>query len=161
MKQDLQTLWDIRTIEQVYFRYCEVIDSKVFENLSDVFLAEAVGDYSTSNGKIQNGLAPLIARLNVNMSNGPYSDCGPTQHNVFNIRLTVDGDTAVGKAHFYAVHQGLNAFAGKIYTCWGQYDDVWVRAPQGWRIKNRVYNNFVQDGPVEIIRATRAPAGMI
>ena len=158
MEHDTATLWDIRAIEQAYFRYCDVIDQKIFERLDEVFLPDAVGDYRSSNGNLHHGLAPLVARLNHNMSNGPYSDCGATHHNVFNVRATVDGDSAVSSAHFYAVHQGLNAYAGKIYACWGQYDDQWVRTAQGWRIKYRRYTNFLIDGPVEIVRGTRAPA---
>jgi 3-phenylpropionate/cinnamic acid dioxygenase small subunit len=149
-------LWDIRAIEQVYFRYCEVIDAKDFDRLDDVFTDDAVGDYRSSNGILQHGLAPLVARLHIGMGAG--SDCGATQHNVSNIRIAVDGDSAVSSAHFYAVHAGLGPFEGRIYTCWGRYDDIWTRTPAGWRVRERGYRNFLTDGPVEIIRATRRNA---
>jgi 3-phenylpropionate/cinnamic acid dioxygenase small subunit len=150
--KDPNALWDIRAIEQVYFRYCEVIDAKDFDRLSDVFTEDAVGDYRSSNGILQQGLAPLVERLHRGM--GKDSDCGATQHNVFNIRIDLEGDGATSKAHFYAVHAGLGRFAGQIYSCWGQYDDRWVRTPAGWRVRERLYANFLTDGPVEIIRAT-------
>jgi hypothetical protein len=150
---DLATLLDIRAIEAVYFRYCEVIDLKDFDALAEVFTGDAVGDYRTSNGILQDGLAPLVERLKWGM--GPGSDCGPTQHNVTNVRATIDGDQATSSAHFYAVHAGLGPYLGQIYTCWGQYDDRWIRTAAGWRVQTRLYRNFLTDGPVEIIRATR------
>lgn len=148
-----EMLWNIRAIEQVYFRYCEVIDAKEFDRLDEVFTDDAIGDYRSSNGILQHGLAPLVARLHIGMGAG--SDCGATQHNVFNIRAEIDGHTATSKAHFYAVHAGLGPFARQIYSCWGQYDDSWMRTPAGWRVRERGYRNFLTDGPVEIIRATR------
>jgi 3-phenylpropionate/cinnamic acid dioxygenase small subunit len=149
-------LLDKHEIEQVYYRYCEVIDSKVFEDLDEVFITDAVGDYQSANGNLDQGLASLVTRLKRGM--GPQSDCGPTQHNVMNVRVEVDGDTATSKAHFYAVHRGINNQAGQIYTCWGQYDDTWVRTPMGWRIRHRDYQNFLTEGPVAVIRATRPAA---
>jgi 3-phenylpropionate/cinnamic acid dioxygenase small subunit len=148
---DGTALWDIRAIEQIYFRYCEVIDAKDFDRLDEVFAADAVGDYRSSNGILQQGVAPLAERLYRGM--GPGSDCGPTQHNVTNIRIALDGDRATASAHFYAVHAGLYAFAGQRYTCWGQYDDIWVRTQAGWRVAERLYRNFLTEGPEAIIRA--------
>jgi ketosteroid isomerase-like protein len=147
---DLATLLDIRAIEQGYYRYCEVIDAKQFAALADVFEAGAVQDYRSSNGILQNGLAPLVERLERNMGAGSY--CGGTQHNVTNIRIVVDGDTATAKAHFYAVHAGVEAYEGQRYTCWGEYGDVWARGADGWRVRRRDYRNFLTEGPVAIIR---------
>jgi ketosteroid isomerase-like protein len=152
---ELATLLDIRAIEQVYFRYCEIIDAKDFGALHEVFTTDAVQDYRTSNGILQDGLEPLVKRLHRGMGAG--SDCGPTQHNVTNMRIILDGDRAEASAHFYAVHAGLGHFAGQRYSCWGQYDDVWTRTPAGWRVTERLYRNFLTEGPVEIIRATGRP----
>jgi len=149
---DLHTLLDLRAIEMVYYRYCEVIDAKDFDRLDEIFTIDAVGDYRSSNGILQQGVAPLADRLFRGM--GPGSDCGATQHNVSNIRATIDGDQATSRAHFYAVHAGLNAHAGQRYTCWGEYADRWVRTPAGWRVAERQYRNFLTEGPVAIIRAT-------
>lgn len=149
---DLHTLLDLRAIEMVYYRYCEVIDAKDFDRLDEIFTMDAVGDYRSSNGILQQGVPPLADRLFRGM--GPGSDCGATQHNVSNIRATIDGDQATSRAHFYAVHAGLNAYAGQRYTCWGEYADRWVRTPAGWRVAERQYRNFLTEGPVAIIRAT-------
>ncbi len=105
-------LEDKHKIEQVYIRYCDIIDQKAFDKLSEVFTSDCVGDYRSTNGKIQQGLAPLIEHVTRGM--GPGSDCGATHHNVCNFRVAVDGDTATSKAHFYAVHEGSQFMNGMV-----------------------------------------------
>jgi 3-phenylpropionate/cinnamic acid dioxygenase small subunit len=146
-------LADKHAIEQVYIRYCELIDQKAFDRLDEVFTQDCVGDYRSTNGKVQEGLTPLIAHVTRGM--GPGSDCGATHHNVCNFRVTVDGDTAAAKAHFYAVHQGINQCAGEHYTCWGEYDDRWTRTEKGWRVYRRTYRNFLIDGTTDVVRKVR------
>ncbi len=149
----LARLNDERAIERVYLAYCDIIDRKEFARLYEVFTADCIGDYRSTNGKIQEGLAPLVEHVTRGM--GPGSDCGPTHHNVCNFRIFVDGDRATGKAHFYAAHEGINRCAGEHYTCWGEYDDQWVRTPAGWRVCRRTYRNFLIDGTVDVVRKVR------
>jgi len=146
-------LSDERAIEQVYHLYCDLIDRKEFARLDEVFTPDCVGDYRSTNGKIQNGLAPLIEHVTRGM--GPGSDCGATHHNVLNFRIAVNGDTATSRAHFYAVHHGVNHCAGEHYTCWGEYDDAWTRTNDGWRVRRRTYRNFLIDGTVDVVRRVR------
>ena len=114
----------------------------------EVFTDDTLGDYTQALGPevISVGLPNLIASMHQNLGAG--STCGPTHHNVGNFRVTVDGDTAEAKVHYYAVHLGLGAHAGAIYSMWGQYNDKLVRTKDGWRIKNRVYHAYITDGPV-------------
>lgn len=145
---DLKGLLDLRAIEQVYVRYCEIVDSKQFEAMDEVFVEDAVGDYTQSLGPgvISPNRASLIASLHQNL--GANSNCGPTHHNVGNFRISVDGDTARAKVHYYAEHKGQHDFAGEQYSMWGQYDDELVRTPAGWRVKHRVYTCTMSRGPV-------------
>ncbi len=153
MTDSLAALSDLREIERVYVRYCDLIDAKDFQRLGEVFTEDCVGDYRSTNGKIQMGLAPLVAHVTRGM--GPGSDCGATHHNVCNVQVTVAGDLARGRAHFYAVHQGINRCAGEHYTRWGEYDDYWVRTKAGWRVARRLYRNFLIDGTVDVVRRVR------
>jgi ketosteroid isomerase-like protein len=150
---DLATLEDERAIRQVYCRYCDIIDRKEFGRLDEVFTEDCVGDYRSTNGQVMKGLAPLVAHVTRGM--GPGSDCGATHHNCCNFRIEVSGDTARAIAHFYAVHEGINRCAGEHYTCWGEYDDQFVRTGKGWRVARRTYRNFLIDGTVDVVRATR------
>jgi hypothetical protein len=149
----LEQLADERAIERVYCRYCDIIDAKDFARLDEVFTADCVGDYRSTNGKIMEGLTPLVEHVTRGM--GPGSDCGATHHNCFNIRVELDGETARSRAHFYAVHEGVNRCAGEHYTCWGEYTDDWIRGPEGWRVCRRHYRNFLVDGTVDVVRKAR------
>jgi 3-phenylpropionate/cinnamic acid dioxygenase small subunit len=153
----LRTLADEHEIKQIYHRYCDVIDAKAFEDLDQVFTADCVGDYRDSNGIVQKGLQPLVTHLYANM--GPNSTCGATHHNVLNFQIRPVGDRATGQVHFYAVHRGVGAMAGDLYTVWGRYDDQLVRTGQGWRINRRRYQNDVTDGDKAVIRNGRPQPG--
>jgi ketosteroid isomerase-like protein len=145
----LQYLADRAEIEQVYYLYCEAIDTKQFDRLVGVFTEDTVGDYRAVPGKL---LIEDRAALLKNMWNnlGPGSFCGQTHHNVTNIRLRVDGDRAESWAHYYAVHEGALDYAGQLYVMWGEYHDQWARTPEGWRVKVRGYDPMISRGPREI-----------
>ena len=144
-------LEDCHAIEQFYIRYCEIIDTKTFDSMTEVFTPDTYGDYSNSlPGVYVEGLAPLVASMHHNLGKG--SLCGPTHHNVTNFRIKVDGDAATTKVQYYAVHLGLGKYEGQIYSMWGQYNDELVRTPDGWRVKRRVYQSFLTEGPVVTTR---------
>lgn len=152
----VQDCSDADQIRASYGRYCDVIDSKDFAGLREIFMADAVQDYRSSNGILQFGVEPLISRLSQNMGEG--SLCGQTRHSVSNIRIKLDGETARAKARFHATHDGQELYAGKRYSCWGEYTDDWVRTDEGWRIARRHYCNSRTEGPVGIIRGRQASA---
>jgi hypothetical protein len=144
----LQYLIDKHAIEQVYIRYCEIVDSKTFDAMDEVFTADATGDYTQALGPgvVSPDRASLIASMHANL--GPDSNCGPTHHNVGNFRIAVDGAAARAKVHYYAEHLGQGDFPDALYSMWGQYEDELIRTPDGWRVKARVYKCFISRGPV-------------
>jgi ketosteroid isomerase-like protein len=145
----LQYLKDRHEIEQAYYLYCEAIDTKQLDRLVGVFSEDTVGDYRAVPGKLLIGSRDDLLK---NMWNnlGPGSFCGRTHHNVTNLRLEVDGDTAESWAHYYAVHEGALDYEGELYVMWGEYHDQWVRTDEGWRVKVRGYDPFITRGPREI-----------
>lgn len=151
----LQMLLDERAIEQLYVRYCEIVDGKTFDALDELFTPDATGDYTQALGPgvISPDRASLIASMHANL--GPASNCGPTHHNVGNFRIAIDGDRARAKVHYYAEHLGQGDYPGELYSMWGQYDDELVRTDEGWRIAKRVYTCAISRGPV----VTSARAG--
>jgi 3-phenylpropionate/cinnamic acid dioxygenase small subunit len=139
---------DIWAIQQVYYRYCELIDAKDFDKLIEVFTTDTHHDYSQAYGPGTEftGFSFLLERLHRRLGDG--SNCGATHHNVGNFRVTVAGNTAEAKVNFYAVHRGLRQFEGALYSMWGVYDDDLVRTPEGWRVANRRYFVNLVEGPV-------------
>lgn len=147
---DFLTYLQVRDeVERAYHLYCEAIDTKQFDRLVGVFTEDTVGDYRAVPGKkLIGNRADLISTIWTNL--GPGSFCGRTHHNVTNIRLTVDGDTAESRAHYYAVHEGALDYEGQLYIMWGEYHDRWVRTADGWRVSVRGYDPFITRGPREI-----------
>ncbi|PTD24456.1 nuclear transport factor 2 family protein [Sphingomonas fennica] len=149
----LQYLIDKDAIEQVYVRYCEIVDAKTFDDMHEVFTEDATGDYTQALGPgvISPDRASLIASMHANL--GPDSNCGATHHNVGNFRVRVDGDHAHAKVHYYAEHLGQGDYAGEQYSMWGQYEDDLVRTVDGWRVKARVYTCAISHGPAAVTSA--------
>jgi SnoaL-like domain len=147
----LQMLLDERAIAHVYMRYCDLVDSKAFDQLGEVFTTDTRGDYSQALGPgvITEGLDAIIGAMHANL--GSHSLCGATHHNVTNFRIVVTGDTAMAKVHYIAAHAGLGRLAGKSYVMWGEYSDQLVRTPGGWRVKDRVYTLSCSDGDPAIV----------
>ncbi|MEM8695979.1 MAG: nuclear transport factor 2 family protein [Pseudomonadota bacterium] len=142
-----EELADCRAIEQVYIRYCELVDTKQFDGMDEVFTTDCRGDYTQALGEgvITPDRASLIAAMHANLGEG--SQCGPTHHNVGNFRIALDGDGARAKVHYYAVHLGRGEHEGAIYSMWGEYRDRLTRTDDGWRVADRVYICTMTDGP--------------
>lgn len=144
-------LIDKDAIAQIYIRYCEIVDSKDFDRMDEVFTEDAVGDYTQALGPgvTSPDRASLIASMHANL--GPQSSCGATHHNVLNFRITPAGDTATAKVNYYAVHRGRGAHEGALYAMWGQYADDLVRTAAGWRVARRVYTVALTEGPSAMV----------
>jgi len=142
-------------VQRLYVRYCDIVDGKRFDELGDVFLDEATGDYSQALGPgvVSPNLKSLIASMHLNLGAG--SNCGPTHHNVGNFAIQVEGHTATSTVHYYAVHRGINDYAGQLYSMWGQYEDQLEKTAAGWRVKARVYKCFLSEGPSGVVSASR------
>jgi ketosteroid isomerase-like protein len=148
MMLTLQELNDERDIRLVYSNYCDIIDDKDFDRLTEVFTPDAWQDYRQTLGPtgLMQGTEPLIAGAKLHMGEGSY--CGQTHHNVMNFRISLNGDTANAKVHYYAVHRGVGKHEGALYSMWGEYDDELIRTEDGWRVKHRMYRSFLTEGPV-------------
>jgi 3-phenylpropionate/cinnamic acid dioxygenase small subunit len=146
MNAALQQLIDERAIEQIYVRYCELVDGKDFDRLGEVFAPDTRGDYSQALGEgvVTEGLPALIAAMYHNLGAG--SHCGATHHNVTNFRIAVEGGRAKARAHFIAAHAGEGRHAGESYVMWGEYADELVRTAEGWRVVDRIYTLAVSQG---------------
>ncbi|MCJ1885080.1 nuclear transport factor 2 family protein [Pseudomonas sp. LA21] len=147
-------LIDRLAIEGLYIRYCDLVDSKRFDELADVFMDEATGDYTQALGPgvISPNLASLVASMHLNLGKG--SNCGTTHHNVGNFSIEIDGKSASTRVHYYAVHRGINDCAGALYSMWGQYEDRLEKTASGWRVKARVYKCFLSEGPAAVVSAS-------
>ena len=135
-------------IERIYIRYCSVIDCKDFDRFDEIFTADTFGDYTQAYGAdaVRHGRDELVAIMKQNL--GESSNCGATHHNVLNIEIDVNGDSAAATVNYYAVHRGVRDHEGALYSMWGRYHDDLVRTDNGWRIARRRYMLSLSEGPV-------------
>lgn len=135
-------------IQERLFAFGRAVDSKQFPQLSEVFAPSASGDYGYGRG--HQSCDELIQSMEQHL--GPGSNCGPSQHNILNVRVSRNPDGGVeSQSNFYAVHEGVGRLQGQIWSTWGQYNDAWRLTDDGWRIQHRRYVTFFSAGPADIV----------
>ena len=140
----IQEISDRFEIQDLVYRYAEIIDSKEFDLLrDDVFCEDAFIDYSVFGGS-KGGLEETIAFLHKAMKLFPN-----TQHLNANIQIELDGDRATGRVMCLNPQQ-MKVRDGEehIFFCGLWYLDEYRRTDKGWRIARRVEEkSFVFNQP--------------
>lgn len=127
---ELQSLLDEREITRGLSRFARILDSKSWDQLSDVFAEDLSFDYGS--GGEQQGMNALRENMT------RFLDCcGGTQHLIGSILIDVDGDKAISRAYVQARHQSAGDTGGQVFDSNGEYIDRWERRPGGWRIVRR------------------------
>ena len=134
---------DRHEIERILDLYASIIDSREYERLTDVFLPDAVLDYSSS-GAEPGPLHPVAAWIEKGLSLFARS-----QHMIVNKEVEMAGDRATSRALFF---NPLVARDGNVMFVGGEYRDHWVRTPAGWRIIERVEDTTWTFGLPELRR---------
>lgn len=93
------------------------------------------------------GPAAIVAQMQAHLGG-----CGPTQHLLGNHRVSVVGDTARSFTYARVHHVGAGPMAGSFYECLGDYDDSWVRGPDGWHIVRRTFEIRIATGDFGVLR---------
>jgi 3-phenylpropionate/cinnamic acid dioxygenase small subunit len=136
-----EELADRLAINDLLVRYAWAIDTKDWDALDDVFTPDAHIDY-TATGGIAGTLAEIKPWLAQSLAAFPA-----TQHLLANSQVTIDGDTATARTAVYNP-MGAATREGPLHFFFmgGIYADRLVRAPSGWRIKERVEHLVWMDG---------------
>ena len=130
----LQEISDRLEIEDLVYRYAELIDAKDFDRLRDeVFCADAFVDYSVFGGS-KGDLETTIAFLHKAMKIFPN-----TQHLNTNVQIRLDGDRATGRVMCLNPQEMKIPGQGEhIFMCGLWYVDEYRRTDRGWRIARRI-----------------------
>lgn len=116
------------------------IDRRDWKAIRDIFVPDATGYGRT-------GIDDVVAVMRRHLDG-----CGPTQHLLGNHRITVDGDTGRSLAYARVYHQGAGPMQGRFFECMGEYDDRWVRLPEGWRLSSRTFDMRITLGDIDVLR---------
>jgi ketosteroid isomerase-like protein len=123
---DLDTLLADRDIRHGLARFAEVVDARAWERLGEVFAPDAVTVYGEFRSEGHVAIEAHFRRF--------LGRCGPSQHLLGNIEVTVDGATARSRASVLASHRGADPQDAREFVAYGGYDTVWRRDPSGWRV---------------------------
>jgi hypothetical protein len=126
------TALDYAEIQQLYGRYAIGFDSGNGEMFASAFTADGI--FQLPNGPIEGRqkLAEFGAR--------PGTNKGPTNvfHVVSNVTIQPSAEGATATAYVLLVNIGQSGKPSAL-TGGGIYNDVFVKGPEGWRIKKRTY----------------------
>ena len=133
----MQEMSDRFELQDLVFRYSQIIDSKEFDLLRDeVFTSDAFIDYSAFGGS-KGTLEETIEFLHKAMAIFPN-----TQHLNANVQIQLDAsDTskATGRVMcFNPQDMQLRDGSSHLFFCGLWYVDDYRRTTQGWRISRRV-----------------------
>ena len=128
-----QELSDRFEIQDLLYRYAELIDRKQFDGLRDVFHEEAHIDYSAFGGSVGDR-EETIAFLKKAMKLFPN-----TQHLNANFQISVDGDTGRGRVMCLNPQEMTlpDGSGTQVFLLGLWYVDEYRRTDAGWRIYRR------------------------
>lgn len=134
MTLSIQEISDRFEIQDMLYKYADIIDMKKFDELRDIFSDDAYIDYSVYGGAAGNR-EEIISFLKEAMTIFPN-----THHLNANMQISVDGDAGTGRVMCFNPQEmdlgedkGTHTFMLGLY-----YVDKYVRTAAGWRISERV-----------------------
>lgn len=131
-----QELSDRFEIQDLCYRYAELIDSKDFDALrAEIFTADAHIDYSVFGGSV-GGLEDTIDFLKQALTKELFP---VHQHLNANLQVTLQGDEARGRIMCFNPQEiSLGEEKSQVFMLGLWYLDKYVRTQQGWRICERI-----------------------
>lgn len=137
----LKTLTDQRDIEYSLYGLALAMDERDWVSVAALLADDVIADMGT--GRLQ-GAEATIAVLRQFLES-----CGVTQHLLGNVRVDVDGDTAVSHAYVHDTHLSTDGVE-RFYTM-GEYRDTWQRRNGRWIIVERLKFNRASVGSLEAV----------
>ena len=124
----LAALVDRQAIVDLTIAYCWALDMHEWDELDDVFTADAVADL----GGEYRGLDAIKGRVSTVLL-----ALDASQHVVTTHQVRVDGDRATCRCFLRAQHVKVGVEGGTTFMFGGRYEDELVRTAGGWRITRR------------------------
>ena len=144
---DIQGLLDQHEITIGLGRFARILDGREWDAVGEVFADDVTFNYG--DGQEQKGIDAMTLQFSRFLD-----DCGPSQHLLGSIQVTVEGDHGLSRAYVQARHQGAGDKAHLYLDSNGEYIDQWERRPKGWRIVRRDARWFMNPGDVSVLGAT-------
>lgn len=133
LTMDLQELSDRQEITDLITRYTRAVDTRSFDDLANVFIDDAVLDYSIVGGPkdVPAVVVPWIEK--------GLAGFDRFQHLVGQVSIELDGDEARATAYFTNPMVSINPDGTeKLWEVGGYYHHDLVRTAHGWRSRGIV-----------------------
>lgn len=129
-----QELSDRFEIQDLVFRYANLVDQRNFDALREVFTRDAHVDYSALGGGVGD-LEETLAFLKAALTSELFPN---TQHLNANVQVELDGDRAAGRVMcFNPMEMTMPDGTSQTYFLGLWYIDEYRRTTDGWRISRR------------------------
>lgn len=128
---NLQDALDQMAIREVLVRYCRGIDRGIKPLVNSVYHPDSTDDHGTYNGPGQEFADVVVDRMDQTGIIG--------QHNVTNVLIELDGDTARGESYFITYNPEADEKTGEggLMLVLGRYLDVFEKRLGAWKILSR------------------------
>jgi SnoaL-like protein len=144
---------DRMAVTDVVLRYFELVDSKGWEKMHEVFTQDTTARWTPD--VLMEGLSHVVGALQHMVG----SDEIVTHHHVASMAPVIDGDTAKVDVRVRAMHCGVGPRAGKFYESLAIQPTHLVRTPQGWRCDHHDWKIVAKLGNMEDLFAPELAAG--
>lgn len=138
---------DRSEIEDLQARYLFALDFGDPQAYASTFTEDGVLDYGAGEIEGREAIADVVSDEGAPEDNTGDSDLRPAagRHNITNIVLEIDGDTAVGRAYWF--HMGNdNPDRAAQLNSFGHYEDELRKVDGEWLFSKRViYNEQVAE----------------
>ncbi|MGB0906995.1 MAG: nuclear transport factor 2 family protein [Maricaulaceae bacterium] len=126
-----QEISDRFEIQDLLARYCEVIDSRDWDAMDDIFTPDAEIDFTQAGG-IKGSLLEIKAYLDRALKQFPGF-----QHMIGLPVIKVDGDTATSRVILFNPMIAKTGDTQQVFFVGLWYCDKLIRTADGWRITYR------------------------
>jgi len=137
-------------IQELMYRYAEMVDQRDWKEMDRIFALEATIDY-TSTGGHAGPFRETLAWLDRALESWPIN-----LHIISNLIIEFRGDLANTRCYFHApMARETEDGPQYIITNGGRYEDRLIRTPIGWRIIERICHQTLMQG--ELPQGYRIP----
>jgi hypothetical protein len=151
--RDMQALADRLAVADVIVRYFELVDSKRWDDMHEVFTEDTTARWTADNVIVgREGVVGAMRHMSGSAEIMTY-------HHVAAMTPVIDGDRAEVVARVRAMHHGVGPREGKFYESLGIQPTSLVRTSDGWRIKHHDWVIAVKLGSMEDLFAPEIAAG--
>ncbi|MBQ0760197.1 MAG: nuclear transport factor 2 family protein [Zhongshania sp.] len=131
MPLSLQEMSDRFEIQDMLYRYADIIDRKAVDELNDIFTPDAHIDYSAFGGSVGDRSSTL------EFLKQALPAFSASQHLNANVQITVDGDEGSGRVMCFNPMEMPLGEEKQVFMLGLWYVDTYRRTPAGWRISSR------------------------